>query len=84
MNKHFKSLISDERGSISSKRIVGILCALTLIMAMIYNTFAKNITPPAEFLVQYVALLCFGCLGLTTVDKFSLKKNQEIESQKGT
>lgn len=74
----FKSLLSDERGSVSSKRVVGIMCAIFLCITMYKNSFSDENVSPSDTLVQSVALLAFGCLGLTSLDKFTFKgKTQE-------
>lgn len=76
----FKSLLSDERGSVSSKRVVGLMCAIFLCITMYHNSFSDEHIAPSEALVQSVALLAFGCLGLTSIDKFTFKgKNQEAK-----
>jgi hypothetical protein len=77
-----KSLLSDERGSVSSKRVVGIMCAIFLCITMYHNSFSDEHIAPSESLVQSVALLAFGCLGLTSIDKFTFKgKSQEDKSE---
>jgi hypothetical protein len=45
---------------------------------MYSNSF--NHTEPSEPLVQAVALLAFGCLGLTSVEKI-FKKNENKDPQ---
>jgi hypothetical protein len=37
---------------------------------------------PAQYLVDAVALLAFGCLGLSSVDKFTQTKKQISEATK--
>lgn len=77
--KFISSIIADEKGNGSSKRVVGILCALSLCLTMYHNSFSEEHIAPSAVLVDAVALLAFGCLGLTSIDKFSLKKNKEEE-----
>ena len=61
-------MLKDHNNEPSSKRFVGVLSALILLYCLIYNTwFPKN--APAEYLVDSVALLSFGCLGLTATEK---------------
>ena len=60
-----KSLLSDERGAISSKRVVGIICALFLCLTLYKNSCDSVSTP----LVESVAALSAACLGLTSLDK---------------
>ena len=58
-----KSLITDEKGAVSSKRFVGLVAALTLCITMYHNSFSDANVAPADSLVNAVALLAFGCLG---------------------
>jgi len=64
-----KSLLSDERGSISSKRFVGIICALFLCVTLYQNSFSEEHIAPSAPLVESVAALAAACLGLTSLDK---------------
>ena len=75
------SMLSDERGSVSSKRVVGFICAITLCITMYHNSFSDESVAPSTALVDAVALLAFGCLGLTSIDKFSFKKNEEPKKE---
>ena len=79
-----KGVFNDEKGNPSSKRIVGLLCAVALCITMYHNSFSDVTVAPAEYLVDAVALLAFGCLGLASFDKFTNrrgKKEQEEEPQ---
>ena len=67
-------LLKDEKGTPSSKRFVGIFCALTLCITMYSNSFTEAHFVPSKELVDAVALLAFGCLGLASVDKIWGKK----------
>ena len=69
-------LFKDEKGSPSSKRFVGIMCAIALCTTMYHNSFSTVDVAPAPYLVQAVALLAFGCLGLSSADKFIATKKQ--------
>ena len=73
------SVLKDEKGNPSSKRIMGVLCTITLCITMYQNAFSEEHIAPSATLVNAVAALAFGALGLTSIDKFS-KKN---ESNKG-
>jgi len=64
-----------ENGQASSKRLVGVACAGFLCWTMYENSF--NATEPSEPLVQSVALLAFGCLGLTSVEKIFKKSDKK-------
>ena len=73
-------LFKDEKGSPSSKRFIGILCGLTLCVTLYANSYTHGDIKPADTLVQAVAMLAFGCLGLASVDKIWGKKdNDKIE-----
>ena len=72
-------LASDENGSPSSKRVIGILSSLALIFVLIYSSI-HEIKPLNDTIVNAVALLAFGCLGLSSVDKFTAIKKQIKEA----
>lgn len=75
-------LLKDETGSPSSKRVVGIVCAATLCIVLYHNSFSENATAPASYLVDAVALLAFGCLGLSSIDKFTaIKKSVKAATE---
>lgn len=77
-----KSLLADEKGAVSSKRFVGLLAAITLCITMYHNSFSSTDIAPADSLVNAVALLAFGSLGLSSVDKFTGMKNQISDATK--
>jgi hypothetical protein len=72
-------LASDENGSPSSKRVIGILASLSLIFVLIYSSLHKNDIVLNDTIINAVALLAFGCLGLSSVDKFTALKKQVKE-----
>ena len=84
MKRFFTEIFQDEKGGFSSKRFVGILSALTLCITMYQNSFSEAHIAPAESLVNAVALLAFGALGLSSVDKFTGVKNKISEATKST
>jgi len=67
-------LFKDEKGTPSSKRFVGIMCSLCLCITLYTNSFTEAHVTPSDTLVNAVALLAFGCLGLSSVDKFTATK----------
>ena len=71
-----KSLMADEKGAVSSKRFVGLVAALTLCITMYHNSFSEAHIAPSDALVNAVALLAFGSLGLSSVDKFTGMKDK--------
>ena len=72
--KWFEGLFSDEKGNPSSKRFVGIMAGLTLCVTMYVNSYSHGDIKPSDSLVNAVAMLAFGCLGLASVDKIFGKK----------
>ena len=70
-------LFKDEKGSPSSKRFIGILCGITLCITLYANSYTHGDIKPADTLVNAVAMLAFGCLGLASVDKIWGKRNSE-------
>jgi len=70
-------MLSDEKGAISSKRMAGILCTVMLCATLFANQFTPEHIKPSDMLVECVTALAFGCLGLSTIDKFSLKKTEQ-------
>jgi hypothetical protein len=77
-----KSLFADEKGAVSSKRFVGLLAALTLCVTMYHNSFSDVSVAPADSLVNAVAMLAFGALGLTSFDKFTNMKDKVAKATK--
>jgi hypothetical protein len=75
-------LFKDENGTPSSKRFVGIVCALTLCITMYVNSYSHGDIKPADSLVNAVALLAFGCLGLSSADKFIAMKKDVANATK--
>jgi hypothetical protein len=60
------------------KRLCGLLCTIALCATMYHNQFSEQHFAPSPVLVEAVALLAFGTLGLTAVEKiFKKDKTQE-------
>lgn len=76
----FAGLFRDEKGTPSSKRAMGIICGLTLCITMYSNSFTEDHFAPSDSLVNSVALLAFGCLGLSSVDKFTKNKDSKKDN----
>ena len=70
-------LLKDEKGNPSSKRFIGILCGITLCVTLYVNSYSHGDIKPADTLVQAVAMLAFGCLGLASVDKIWGKRDND-------
>ena len=74
-----KQFFCDESGQLSMKRICGLFCTIALCVTMYHNSFSNEHTAPSPILVESVALLAFGCLGLTSVEKIFKNKNNNNE-----
>lgn len=82
MKNFFKSLIGSSENSLSSKRFIGLICVISLIICLMVSVFSQGRLCPNESLVQVIGLLAFGSLGLTSSElifgkKTENKKNQE-------
>jgi hypothetical protein len=69
-----KDILFDETGKVSMKRVCGFLCTVALCVTMYHNSFSPEDQAPSPVLVNAVALLAFGCLGLSSFDKFTAMK----------
>ena len=58
------------------------MCALALCITMYHNSFSTEDVAPSPVLVNSVALLAFGCLGLSSVDKFTATKDKVSKGTK--
>jgi hypothetical protein len=81
MKKFFTQVFQDETGNFSSKRFVGIIAGLTLCATMYINSYSHGDIKPSDTLVNAVAMLSFGCLGLASVDKVFGKSNKNNSNQ---
>lgn len=76
MKKFFTQIFQDETGSFSSKRFIGIIAGLTLCITLYANSYSPENIKPSDTLVNAVAMLSFGCLGLASVDKIWAKERK--------
>ena len=74
MKKFFTQIFQDDKGKFSSKQFVGIVSGLMLCFTMYHNQFTDSSIAPADALINAVAALSFGALGLASADKI-FKKN---------
>ena len=72
-----QGLLIDEKGTPSSKRFVGIIASLSLCITLFANQFTPEHIAPSSVLVQSVAALAFGALGLASVDKIWAKDKKD-------
>lgn len=68
-------LFKDEVSNPSSKRFIGIVSGLTLCVTLFVNQFSDEHIAPSSTLINAVAALSFGALGLSSADKIFKKNN---------
>jgi hypothetical protein len=73
-----KQFFQEDNGRYSMKRLCGLLCTIALCATMYHNQFSEEHFAPSPVLVEAVALLAFGTLGFTAVEKiFKKDKTQD-------
>jgi hypothetical protein len=82
MKKFFKSLLGGGSTTLSSKRFTGIICVISLVISLFVSLFSAGKLTPNESLIDVIALLSFGSLGLTSTEViFSKKKTDKKEEE---
>lgn len=74
-----REIFSDDSNRLSSKRVVGVMCAIILCITLLHNSFSSEHIAPSTNLVQVVGAVIFGCLGLSSVDKFIKTKEKDTK-----
>jgi len=62
-----------EGDAVSSKRFIGLLGAMILLVMLVVNSFSPQDIAPSDGLVNAVLVLTLGCFGFTSLDKFARK-----------
>ena len=70
----FLDFFKGDKGQASSKRFVGIIGAFVLFGTMAHNSLSPADIVPSPDLVHAVEFIVIACLGFTSIDKFSNKK----------
>ena len=70
----FLDFFKGDKGEASSKRFVGIIGAFVLFGTMAHNSLSPADIVPSPDLVSSVEFIVIACLGFTSIDKFSNKK----------
>lgn len=73
MKQFMKSLLTDEQGAFSSKRLMGIIACLVIFTASLSVMVFKDLNVPPDSLIDSITFIALGCLGLSSADKFSKK-----------
>ena len=81
LKNFMKSMLSDESGNVSSKRFIGIVAGLSLCITLYVNSYSHGDIKPSDTLVDAVAMLSFGCLGLASIDKVFGKKSNNKSTE---
>lgn len=72
--KKILEIFQGDKGEMSSKRFVGIIGAFVLFGTMAHNSLSTSDIAPSAELVTAVEFIVIACLGFTSIDKFSNKK----------
>jgi hypothetical protein len=68
-----KKVLTDERNSPSSKRLIAMVGSSAMFITLFINSFSEvGYAPSPELITGCVTIICV-CLGASTVDKFSTK-----------
>lgn len=73
--KKLLEIFTGDKGEMSSKRFVGIIGAFVLFGTMAHNSMSTSDIAPSPELVTAVEFIVIACLGFTSIDKFSNKKD---------
>lgn len=73
-----------EKNEPSSKRLVGIFGSFSLFVTLFVNSFCHPDKEPSDSLVQAVALLSFGALGITGFERIFSKKKPVGKSEENS
>ncbi len=70
------NIFKGDKGEWSSKRFVGVIGALVLFSAFVYNVIKPTEQQPSNELISAVVTVVVFCLGYTAIEKFA-KNNAE-------
>jgi hypothetical protein len=75
-----REIFSDDTQRLSSKRVVGVMCAIFLCITLFNNSFSEEHIAPSAILVEVVGAVIFGCLGLSSIDKFIKTREKSTDN----
>ena len=75
MKKFLIAMISDDKGIVSSKRVLGTLSILSLILCLLFSAFSKRTIAPSSELVYAIAAFALAAFGFSTIEKVMNKKD---------
>ena len=74
----FQRMLSDARsGDVSSKRVIGVVGFVSLLVIMFVNALYSKSIAPAEYLVDAIEYIVIAAMFGTVVDKFSNQKQKQ-------
>lgn len=75
-------LLSDSKsGDISSRRLIGVLGFLSLMIMMFVNSLYPKAVAPDEHLVSAIEYIVIAAMFSTTADKFSLSSRKKYDDK---
>ena len=79
--KFLSGFFTNKPDAPSIKRLCGFFCTIFLCATLYHNSFSDERIAPSVPLVESVAMLAFGCLGLTSVERIFKKKDNLKEDE---
>jgi uncharacterized protein (DUF983 family) len=74
----FQRMLSDTRsGDVSSKRVIGVVGFVSLLIIMFINALWSKSVAPVEYLVNAIEYIVIAAMFGTVVDKFSNQKQKQ-------
>ena len=74
----FQRMLSDARsGDVSSKRVIGVVGFVSLLVIMFVNALYSKSIAPAEYLVDAIEYIVIAAMFGTVVDKFSNQQKKQ-------
>ena len=83
MKKVLSSVLKDEIGQHSTKRLLAIIGTLFLCVIMAINAFCPKTVNPSPELIMAVEIIVCSCVGATSLDKFALTMRSKVNANTG-
>jgi membrane glycosyltransferase len=77
-----KSMLSDSKsGEVSSKRVIGFIGFIALLLVMFINALFSKTVAPVPVLVNAIEYIVIAALFGTSVEKFANRQKQDSDSE---
>lgn len=76
----WRSLISDETGSVSSKRFIAIFCVVIVAVLIFLEIFLPEAKKPSSVLIDAINYIGMAAIGASSADKFSNREKSTNEN----